>query len=144
MVYTGWLTSQSLITAAHTTSLWLVCNADTEALANEHQRACPSTSNEDRWRKYHIITGTGTWVWTVEARKLWKRRWHYLKDFFFIYKNSAVILQGENKPHGHLKIKFKSIFIILLHIQCVQHHSHGSVKDYAKRSQRSSIIDSQS
>lgn len=66
------------------------------------------------------------------------------KRFFFIYKNSAVILQGENKPHGHLKIKFKSIFIILLHIQCVQHHSHGSVKDYAKRSQRSSIIDSQS
>lgn len=73
MVYTGWLTSQSLIAAAPTAFLWLVCTADTGALANEHQSACPSTSNEDMWQQYHIITAPGTWVRTVEARAVWER-----------------------------------------------------------------------
>lgn len=50
--YTGLLTSHCLKAEATTSSLGQVSSADTGTLANEHQRACPSTSNEDRWWQY--------------------------------------------------------------------------------------------
>lgn len=73
--------------------LWLVCSADTGELTNEHQRACPSTSNEGRWRQYHIITEFGTWVQAVEARGEWDKwklhfKWRAFSGLTWINQNN--------------------------------------------------------